>query len=64
MIAKPNEGILVAPYDEVDFARQLVALAKNEARLTDMQQAVIQKAKTYTIERSGKAWEEMLQYII
>ena len=64
LIAKPNEGILVAPYDEVDFARQLVALAKNEARLTDMQQAVIQKAKTYTIERSGKAWEEMLQYII
>ncbi len=64
LITTANEGILVPPFDNKLFAQQLVSLAKDEVRLQSMQKTVVQKAATYTIERSGAAWEEMLHHII
>ena len=64
LIAKPDEGILVPPYDETAFARQLIGLANDTSRLDSMRKAVVRKAQTYSIERSGKAWEEMFHHII
>ena len=64
LIAKPDEGILIAPYDETEYARQLTALATDDKRLRCMRQAVVQKASTYTIERSGQAWESMFHHLI
>lgn len=63
-ISQANEGILVTPYDEEAFARQLIALATDEVRLTNIRQAVIQKAQTYSIVRSGQAWEKMFHHIL
>ena len=63
-IAHPDEGVLVPAYDETLFARCLTELALDETRLRTMQQTVVRKASTYTIERSGQAWEEMLNHII
>ena len=59
-ISSPDEGILVPPFDEAAYARQLVALARDGARLRRMQLAVMAKAATYTIERTWQAWQQML----
>ena len=63
-IAGPDEGILVEPYDEAAFARELTALATDGTRLADMRQAVVKKAATYTMEHSGRAWERMFHHLI
>ena len=64
LVSDSQEGILVQPYDEAAFARQLAALAADEARLAAMRRSVIVKAGSYSLERTGKAWEEMLRHII
>jgi len=63
-IAREDEGILIPPYDENAFARELTALATDDTRLARMRQTVMTKAATYTIERSGRAWEAMFDHLI
>lgn len=64
LIATADEGVLVAPYDEDAFARELITLATDAPRLSRMQQVVVRKAATYTIGRSGEAWEAMFHQIL
>jgi len=61
MIATPDEGVLVPPFDETVFARELLALASDEPRMESMRQCIVRKAATYTIARSGEAWMAMIQ---
>lgn len=63
-VSKSDEGILVKPYDEQQFADELTLLANDSSRLNHMHQAVVVKARTYTIERSGTAWMTMLDHLI
>ena len=63
-ISQSDEGILVTPYNESEFARELVALVTDTKRLSIMQQAVVRKAATYDINRSGQAWETMFHSIL
>lgn len=63
-VSTPNEGILVKPYDEKRFADELVLLANDETRLHQMQRSVVDKARSYSIERSGTAWIAMLNHLI
>lgn len=63
MISSPDEGVLVTSFNEYEFACQLVKLAHDMARMRRMQQAVVGKAATYSIERTAQAWTQMLNRI-
>lgn len=63
MIASPDEGVLVAPFNEQEYACQLMALVQDEDRLQRMQKAVVSKAGTYTIGRTAQAWIQLLNRI-
>ena len=63
MIATPDEGVLVTPFDEQEYASQLTALAQDKARMQRMQKAVVSKADTYTIDRTAQAWTLLLNRI-
>ena len=64
LISNDEEGIRIRPYDEKLFAERLAALALDAPQLRRMQAAVTSKAATYSIERSGKAWIEMLNQLM
>lgn len=61
IISTSEEGILISPFNELSYAHELIELAKNEARRSVMQKAVVKKAKEYSISHTRKAWEQMLQ---
>lgn len=63
-ISTEDEGICVPPFDESLYASQLIALASDPSRLSRMQKAVVTKASTYNIERSGQAWIQMLNTLL
>ncbi|MBQ9191771.1 MAG: glycosyltransferase [Bacteroidaceae bacterium] len=56
LIRNAKEGILVKPFDENLFAQELVGLSHDSIRFAEMQNAVIDKAKNYSIEQAGKKW--------
>lgn len=60
MISTENEGVLVAPFDEQAYAEALVHLTLEPQRLERMRRFVVQKAKNYSIQRTGEAWMKML----
>lgn len=64
LVSASDEGVLVSPFDEQLFGRELVALATDTRRLQQMQAAVSRKAATYTIERSGQAWVNMFNHLL
>ena len=63
-ISSDDEGICVPPFDESLYASQLIALASDPSRLSRMQKAVVTKASTYNIERSGEAWIKMFNTLL
>lgn len=64
IVSSPGEGILVAPFDEQAYARELVALARDTGRRHHMQKAVVAKAATYDIEHTVQAWISLLDHIM
>lgn len=60
MVSTGSEGILVEPFDEKKYADELVRLANDENRMRQMRRTTQEKARQYGIDRSGKAWIEML----
>lgn len=60
LVSSSNEGVLIEPFDKEAYARELIALALAEGRLQRMQGMVMQKARTYSPERTGRAWVQML----
>ena len=64
LVSTEDEGVLVPPFDEDLFARKLVSLANAPERLRQMSEKVVTKSKKYNLERSGLAWETMLQNLM
>lgn len=64
LITTKDEGIRIAPFNETAYAESLVQIGKDSNRLQKMQQQVVQKAKEYSINRSGESWMQMLNHII
>ena len=64
MISTPDEGLLITPFDEDEYARELVGLLLDGERLKRMQRHVVKKAEGYTMERTGKVWIQMLTHIL
>lgn len=64
-ICTPGEcGILVDPFDEEAYARELIGLMKNDARLLKMQQAARRKAHEYAIEKVGMQWLRLFDALL
>ena len=63
IIATPDEGVLVSPFDEQAYVQELVALAQDTERLKRMSKAVVAKASTYSINRTLQAWLQMLSQL-
>lgn len=61
MISSPDEGVLVTPFDEEAYATSLTQLALDDSRRRRMQDGVIRKAKSYSTDRTGKKWIQMLK---
>lgn len=64
MIPTSNEGIRVTPFDEAAFAEALVQLGNNPERLERMRKCVVEKANTYSIDKAGEAWMNMLSHLL
>ncbi|MBR1688743.1 MAG: glycosyltransferase [Prevotella sp.] len=64
LIQTTDDGILVAPFDEMAYAKALVELSTDLPRLTKMRHRVIEKAKEYTIQKMGEEWQHMLNHIV
>lgn len=63
MIASVDEGVLVPPFDGHVYAQELISLARDKERLLRSGRAVVQKAATYSIKRTGQAWRQMLDAV-
>jgi glycosyltransferase involved in cell wall biosynthesis len=61
MVSSPDEGVLVTPYDEEAYAISLTQLALDDSWRRQMQDGVIRKAKSYSTDRTGKKWIQMLK---
>lgn len=64
MISTEEQGILVNPFDENAFANALVLLSTNSQRMVMMQKHVLEKAREYSINRTGDAWINMLNHLL
>ena len=60
LVSNADEGILIPPFDEHAYAKALAELCRDDARRASMQQAVLRKARQYTVERACEAWLRML----
>lgn len=63
LISNENEGVCVPAFYEEIYAQELIKLLQDKERMSRMQKAVIKKARTYSLERTGAAWIEMLNSI-
>lgn len=56
-----TNGILIPPFNKHKFANELVALALDETRLRLMRDHVMEKAKSYLPDVTGKKWIELFE---
>ena len=59
LIRNQDEGILVEPFDEKVFSRELITLATDRERMSAMRASVMKKASQYDINVVGTVWEAM-----
>ncbi|UEA87387.1 glycosyltransferase [Alistipes senegalensis] len=55
-----RKGILVAPFDEKQYAAELAALMRDEALRCSMQPAMIASVSDFSLESIGQEWDRML----
>lgn len=55
-----RKGILVAPFNEKQYAAELAALMHDEALRRSMQPAMIASVSDFSLESIGQEWDRML----
>lgn len=60
MILNNIDGILVEPGDEATFARELLALIKDDDRRDEMRKKAIEKVQKHDIEKIGQIWLSLM----
>ena len=56
LIKDGKNGVLVKPFDEDEYANQLMTLMRNDELLINMRKEGIKKSKEYTIDKIMSQW--------
>lgn len=64
IVANGVNGISVKPYDEAEYASELISLMQNKTKLQGMQIACMSKAKDFTPEYIFSMWDNLFEELV
>ncbi|MCH8567418.1 MAG: glycosyltransferase [Balneolales bacterium] len=64
LLKEGKSGYLIKPFNLDEMAGQVKHLAKSELELKKMQQACLDRATEFTIDRVGKQWLELFEQVL
>ena len=64
LIEDGKNGVLINPFDEDEYANQLMKLMRDDELLRKMRKAGIEKSNEYTIDKIMSQWIELLHEVI
>lgn len=61
IITADTDGIIVKSFDTAEYARRLVALAKDSEKMERMSQAAIKKVADFAPEHIASQWQRLIE---
>lgn len=64
IIDRGKNGLLVPPFDVVEYANTLSLLMDHPAQLEAISDEAVKKSHVYDLERIGTEWEKMFEEVL